>query len=70
MDKILIYTTPTCSKCKRIKEQLDNANVLYEENQDIKEMMNLGIKQVPYILFNGKHIETSKIKEWIKEGVI
>ena len=50
MDKITIYTMPTCPKCKVMKMKLDSAGIKFEECQDISEMQKLGIRSAPALL--------------------
>jgi len=51
MEKIIIYSTPTCPKCKMVKMKLTSANIEWEECQDMDKMMSLGIKSVPAIQY-------------------
>ncbi len=60
---ILIYTTKNCSYCKKAKLLLKKYNQKYIEknindNEDRIEMSKLskGIRTVPQIFINGKHI--------------
>lgn len=50
MDKITIFTLPTCPKCKVIKAKLTAAGVEFNECQEVERMQNLGIRSTPALL--------------------
>lgn len=63
MQKIVIYTTPSCPYCADAKELLDKKGVKYEEIQvdknpeKLAEMVKLSNKRsVPQIFINNKSI--------------
>ena len=47
MSKIIIFTLPTCPKCRVIKTKLESAGIEYEECQDVDRMRSLGIETTP-----------------------
>ena len=62
---IIIYTTPTCPKCKILKTKLEQKNLNYTENQNEKEMVELGLRSVPYLNIDGKLLNFGQANEWI-----
>lgn len=50
MEKITIYTLPTCPKCKAMKMKMDSAGVQYDECQDVSEMQKFNIRSAPALL--------------------
>jgi len=62
MDKIIIYTNNTCGYCKQIKEELEKANLEFEnklttENEsEWQEVVNLtGMPTVPTLVYNDEY---------------
>ena len=62
---ITIYTTPTCPKCKILKTKLEQKNLNYTENQNEEEMVELGLRSVPYLNIDGKLLNFGQANEWI-----
>lgn len=50
----MIFYTTHCPKCKVLKMKLDQKNIQYEENENIEEMISLGIQSAPAISYDGK----------------
>jgi len=62
MDKIIIYTNNTCGYCKQIKEELEKANLEFEnklttENEsEWQKVVNLtGMPTVPTLVYNDEY---------------
>ena len=51
MTNAVIYTLPTCPKCKILKTKLSRAGIKYTECQDIETMKSLGIQSTPAFQF-------------------
>ena len=49
MEKLTIFTTPTCPKCRIIKMKLEKKGIFFEECQDVEYMKSLGINGVPVV---------------------
>lgn len=72
MNKILIYSTPTCPFCVKVKEYLKEKNQVFEDfdvsiNQDkAKEMIEKsGQMGVPVVIINDKDVIVGFDKEKI-----
>lgn len=82
MDKIEIFTIPTCPFCRKAKEMLEDNYLNFTEydisrkEDEMRKRLGLkfGIKgrvTVPQIVINGKHIGGySELKELFKSGKI
>ncbi|MDZ7838391.1 MAG: glutaredoxin domain-containing protein [Actinomycetota bacterium] len=78
MKKVLVYSTPTCPYCARVKDYLSENGVQYDEVDISSDQKNLDemvkkTKQmgIPVIDFNGRIIigfEKEEIDEAIKEA--
>lgn len=64
---MILYTTPTCPKCKVVKMKLDQAGLEYTVNQDIDAMQALGISSVPVLQHEGSLLAFNDIIKFIKE---
>lgn len=66
MNKIILHTTPNCSKCKYLKFLLEKENIIFEENTDIDEMINRGFMSAPILEVNGKCLKYNDAIKWAK----
>ena len=62
MDKIILYTNDTCGYCQAVKQELNNANLEFENritvenNKEWQDIVNLtGIPSVPTVVYNGEY---------------
>ena len=66
--KLVLYTLPTCHKCRDIKKQLDEGGIAYTECQDIETMQRRGIREVPALAIISpslKFINEELIKDYM-----
>ena len=64
--EVIVYSTPTCPKCKVLKTKLDKKGILYTENQDIDKMNELGIMSVPYLQIDGgRPMDFAEANKWV-----
>lgn len=52
MDMVL-FSSPTCPKCKVLKAKLKLANIVFSETEDCDELIAAGINELP-VLKNGE----------------
>lgn len=62
----ILYSTG-CPKCKILKKKLDDANIAYEENNNVDDMLKLGLEQVPVLFVDGAALNFSEAVKWIGE---
>lgn len=65
---MVIYTLPTCPKCKVAKAKLAAAGYEYEECQDMAEMEKYKLKSAPCLRVNEKIFDFSEIMAILREG--
>ena len=65
--KIVLYTTPTCSKCKVLKQKMNAKNIEFIEINDIEICQKEGIDLVPVLEIDGKKFEFSEANKIINE---
>lgn len=64
-EKIILYSTEVCPKCKILKTKLDSKNINYEVNMDLDYMESLGIMYVPVLSVNGELMDFMTANDWI-----
>ncbi len=63
---IEVYSTEYCPRCKMLKERLINKNIEFKENQDEKEMADLGFTTIPVLKTDdGEFLDFGKAIAWI-----
>lgn len=66
MISIILYSTG-CPKCSILKKKLEEKKIPYDIVTDIKEMITLGINEVPVLSVNGELISFSNAVKWVNE---
>ena len=69
MNKITLYTSDTCHRCKIVKHMLNIHSVEYNEITDRDFILSLDLAEVPAIEVDGKIIdEYSSVLAWLKKN--
>jgi len=66
LEQIILYKTPTCPKCKVLKRKLEDKGIEFTENEDIDEMLSMGIMNAPTLSVNGKLLDFMSALDWVK----
>lgn len=67
MNKVILYSTPTCPKCKVIEIKLNQLGYEVERHMDINELESLGLKSVPWVKYEDLPLmDFGKATKWIK----
>jgi glutaredoxin len=64
---ITIYSTPTCPKCRILKNKFDEFGIEYVECQDVDVMQDKGFVSVPMIDMDGNIMNFADAIKWINE---
>ena len=56
MKNIIVYTLPTCPKCRVLKQKLAAKNLEFTEVQDVQTMQRLDIMSCPAVDIDGELI--------------
>lgn len=68
-NKITLYTSDTCHRCKIVKELFAIHSVEYEEVTDRDLILSMDVESVPVIEMNGKIIDNwVSVLSWLKEN--
>lgn len=68
MDKSIVLYSTGCSACNTLKLMLKNAGIEYTENNNIDEMLALGISQVPVLSVDGELMSYEDAKKWVQSN--
>lgn len=69
-DSIIVYSSPSCPKCKILKMELTRRGVEFEDCQDTDKIAAMGIQSVPMLSINGELFGMADAIRGIKEGKI
>lgn len=62
--EIVLYSTG-CPQCNMLKRLLDSKGVNYIVNNDVRDMMRLGLTSVPYLSIDGELFDCAESFAWI-----
>lgn len=68
MDQNILFTTPSCPKCKLAKQLLDQAGVQYTVTEDVTYAVSYGVQSAPSLLLNGQLLTFPQIISYCKGG--
>lgn len=63
---IVLYSTG-CPKCSILKKKLEEKQIPYDTVTDVKEMLALGINEVPVLSVNGELLPFAEAVKWVNE---
>lgn len=64
--EIILYST-NCPKCKILERKLTEKNIKFTKNNNVIDMTELGIDQVPVLSIDGKLLSFVEANKWINE---
>lgn len=64
--EVIFYST-NCPKCKILEKKLIEKNIKFTKNNNVVEMTELGIDQVPVLSINGSLLNFVEANKWINE---
>ena len=64
--EIILYST-NCPKCKNLEKKLTEKNIKFTKNNNVIEMSELGIDQVPVLSIDSKMLSFVEANKWINE---
>ena len=63
-----VFSSSTCPKCKVLKFKMDKAGLIYEVNENLDDMKELGIKTLPVLqLSNGDLLDFGAAIAFVKD---
>ena len=64
--EVILYTTH-CPRCTVLEKKLNEANVSYEENTNIDEMVSLGLTTAPALKVGDEIMNFSQAVAWVNK---
>ena len=64
--EIILYST-NCPKCKILEKKLTEKNIKFTKNNNVIEMSEIGIDQVPVLSIDGEMLSFVEANKWINE---
>lgn len=63
---ITLYSN-NCPRCIVLKQKLNNANITFQEENDINTMISLGLDEVPVLKIDDKIMNFLEAIDWINK---
>lgn len=65
-NQVVVLYSIGCPKCGVLERKLNEANITYSLNTDVRKMRDLGIDAVPVLSVDGKLLQFGEAVDWIK----
>lgn len=56
-----------CPKCTILKKKMSQKSIEYTEVNDIQQMLDMGLKSVPWLEVDGQMMNFDQANKWINE---
>jgi predicted DsbA family dithiol-disulfide isomerase len=66
---IVLYSSPTCPKCKVLKAKLAQAKIDYDDVEDIAYMTSIGIRSIPRLKAGGAMLDFTAAIAWVNAQI-
>ena len=63
----VIFFSTHCPKCSALEMLLKKKNIYYIENNNVQEMLDLGLQSAPGLMVDGKVMNFPEAMKWVKE---
>lgn len=64
--EIVLYSTG-CPKCKILKKKIEEKGIIYEENNSVDQMLDIGLESAPALSIDGDILLFKDALEWVKK---
>lgn len=64
---VILYSTPTCPKCKILGKKLDAKNIPYIKEMNEQILSAKGLSFVPWLEVDGQMMDFNTANKWINE---
>lgn len=64
--EIVLYSTG-CPKCKILKKKIEEKGIIYEENNSVDQMLDIGLESAPALSIDGNILLFKDALEWVKK---
>ena len=66
MEKVIFFSTH-CPKCAALEMLLKRHNIEYVENNDVQEMLSLGLTSAPALKVGDQVLDFIQATKWVRE---
>lgn len=66
MDKITVYTSPSCGRCATLKAKLNAKEIPFDETHEIEKIAELGFQQLPVLEKDDKFYSFKEALDYVK----
>lgn len=66
MEQVIFFSTH-CPKCSALEMLLKKKNIEYKENNNVQEMLSLGLQSAPGLMVDGKVMSYPEALKWVRE---
>ena len=63
---VTLYTT-NCPKCHVLEKKIEMANIDFEKNENVDEMLELGFMSAPMLKVDEKIMDFTEAVKWVGE---
>ena len=63
---LTLYSTH-CPKCQILEKKLAQKGIEYTEINDTQQMLDMGLKSVPWLKVDGQMMDFNQANQWINE---
>lgn len=67
-EKVILYSTEVCPRCKIIKQKLKQKGIEYIEVRDLEELIEKGFSTVPMLKVGNEFMDFYKGNKWINDN--
>lgn len=64
---VILYSTPTCPKCKILSKKLEAKNIPYIKEMDEQILSAKGLSFVPWLEVDGQMMDFNTANQWVNE---
>lgn len=64
MEELILYSN-NCPRCKILEKELNENGIKYVKNENVEEMVKLGIEMVPVLCVSGELMNFTEATKWI-----
>lgn len=68
MEKVILYSLPSCPHCSEVKRILKEKNLIYDEITDIELMRRKKFLEVPMLEIGNTIMNYEETLNWLKNG--
>ena len=65
-DSIIVYSSPTCPRCKMLKMELVKKGIPFKSCEDEKEVLEKVGAEIPVLYVNGEYMKFKAAIDWVK----